>query len=487
MKTLAKLLPFLPTIALNVFMLPGFGSGTSARAAGKSTGGQKQKISGKRPAKLTNEQMLELVQRATFQWFKENNDPTTGLVYDRTNREHVPATIAGTGFGLTVFAIGSARGWITRKEAAAYTLKVLTNLNSTPQGPQAQGVSGCEGYFYHFLDPKTGLRATAPEYWNSELSSIDTALLMAGVLFARNYYDLDDLVEFQIRATSDALYDRVNWPWLLKDDLTLGHGYTPESGMIPYTYKGYSEAVLLYILAASSRTHPVPAESWKAFIGNATVQQFPGYSRRLVTLPGMPLFTYQYPMSWLDFRGIFDDLNRRLGFDYFENSRRATKAQWLYAWRNPTGMRGYSKFDWGLTASDGPASEKKTVDGKTVEFRAYSERGAPGGFDDGTIAPTAAVSSIVYAPSIVLPTIRHWLKDRPELFGENGFVDAFNPTYDQSKPSGWVDGDRLSIDQGPIVLMIENYRSGLVWQVMRKDWRLKEGLRHFGFSGGWLK
>jgi hypothetical protein len=231
----------------------------------------------------------------------------------------------------------------------------------------------------------------------------------------------------------------------------------------------------------------VPDASWKAFIGSATVEKLPGYARKLITLPGMPLFTYQYPMVWIDFRGIFDDLNRRLGFDYFENSRRATRAQWLYGWRNPAGMRGYSRFDWGLTASDGPGNETKTVDRKTVTFRAYSERGGPKGFDDGTIAPTAAISSLVYAPSIVLPTIRHWLKNRPELFAENGFVDAFNPTYAPSARSGWVDTDRLSIDQGPIILMIENYRSGLIWRVMRKDKRLRNGLLKAGFTGGWLQ
>ena len=492
---ISKIFPFLPTIALNVCMFPAFGEGQRReRPAGSNTSPslkQSLKRFNNKDSNTmrinTNEMMLDVVERATFQWFVDNQNPTTGLILDRSARDHIPSTIAGTGFGLTVYAIASKRGWITREEAAAYTLKVTRVLYNAPQGPQATGVSGFHGYFYHFLDPATGVRAMAPDFWNSELSSIDTALLMAGVVFARNFYGADNAVESEIRTLCDALYDRVEWTWLLKPDNTIGHGFSPETGMIPYSYKGYSEAVLLYVLALGSKDHAVPAESWKAFIGDAKIARPDRYGKKMIMLPGMPLFTYQYPMAWIDFRGIQDDVSRSLGCDYFENSRRATYAQWRYAKRNEAGMVGYGPKVWGLTASDGPGNETKTVNGKEVTFRAYSERGAPGGFDDGTIAPTAAISSLPYAPKIVLPTIRNWLTSRPELFDKHGFTDAFNPTFDTTKPSGWVDSDKLSIDQGPIVVMIENYRSGLVWEVMRNDSRLRDGLRRAGFTGGWLK
>jgi hypothetical protein len=434
-----------------------------------------------------DENMLDRVQKATFQWFLDNADPITGLIADRSGSVKAPATIAGTGFGLTVYAIAAERGWISRQDAAAYTLKVVKGLYRTPQGPEKEGVSGYHGYFYHFLDPATGLRATPPSYWYAEISSIDTALLMAGVIFARNYYDAADAHETEIRRLCNALYDRVDWPWLLTPNLTIGHGYTPESGKIKHVYKGYSEAMLLYILAISSTQHPVPSTSWNAFIGDAKATRPAPYAAKMIMLPGMPLFTYQYPMVFIDFRGMHDSINRRLGFDYFENSRRATLAQWYYAQKNVAGMRDYGQLDWGFTASDGPDNIKKEYKGKMISFRTYSERGAPGGFDDGTIAPTAAISSIIYAPEIVKETIRHWLTTRPELFNHHGFTDAFNPTFDIMSNSGWVDPDRLSIDQGPILMMIENYRTGLIWRVMRRDEQIKNGLRRAGFEGGWIQ
>ena len=482
MARLTKILSTASTLVLNLSLLPALGQ---RRDPSKTLDAVKDAQSMKYALK-SNDRMMDLVQQSTFMWFRDNSDPVTGLVADRSGSAKAPATIAGTGFSLSVYAVGAERGWISRTDAAAYTLKTVKGLLNTPQGPDKDGMSGYHGYFYHFLDPATGLRAAPPTYWYSELSSIDTALLMAGVVFARNYYDGTDAVETEIRQVSNALFDRVEWSWLLTSDNTISHGWTPEAGNIPYTYKGYSEAVLLYVLAISSTTHPVPAESWKAFIGDSKAQVPAPGEKKMIMLPGMPLFTYQYPMAFIDFRGIRDDVNRRENFDYFENSRRATRAQWHYAKKNAAGMRGYDRRSWGLTASDGPGDATKTYNGKDVTFHSYIERGAPGGFDDGTIAPTAAISSIVYAPRIVLPTIRNWLITRPELFNEHGFVDAFNPTFDTTTNSGWVDTDRLSIDQGPIVMMIENYRSGLVWKVMRRDEQLKNGLRRAGFEGGWL-
>ena len=440
MKGITKLFFSISLLILNIQSIPAFGQSQDIPSKIQT---QKSPYIDK-----TDTELLDLIQKSTFQWFLDNTDPVTGLIADRSGSVKAPATIAGTGFALTAYAIAAERHWISRSEAAAYTLKVVKGLYNTPQGPEKEGVSGYLGFFYHFLDPATGLRSAPPNYWYSELSSIDTALLMAGVIFARNYYTDSAPEETEIRTLCTALYDRVDWPWLLTSELTLSHGYSPESGKIKYAYKGYSEAVLLYILAIGSAEHPIPAASWEAFIGDAHAERPTPDAEKMIMVPGMPLFTYQYPMAFIDFRDIRDMVNRHFDFDYFENSRRATLAQWNYARKNEAGKRGYNRLNWGLTASDGPAvviKEEKT-------FRAYSERGAPGGFDDGTIAPTAAISSIVYTPRIVMNTIRYWLTSRPELFNHHGFTDAFNPSYDPSTNSGWVDSDRLAIDQGPMAL-----------------------------------
>lgn len=428
--------------------------------------------------------MLERVQKAHFQHFVDLQDPVTGLVLDRS-RADSPASIAAVGFALSAYPVAAERGFIARADAVAYTLKVLRVLWQAPQGSQAEGVSGYRGFFYHFLDPKTGLRATKPKFWNSELSSIDTALLMAGVLFARNYFRGDDAVESEIRDLADKLYLRVEWDWLLRDSGLLGHGWSPENGLIESVYAGYSEAPLLYLLALGSPTHAVPAQTWQTFIGKSKTETH--YKKRYVRCPGSPLFVHQYPHVFIDFKGIKDDVNRRLGFDWFENSRRATIAQHLYAIHNPRGFKGYNALTWGNTASDGPGGPDRVIDGVLRKFLWYSERGCPDGTDDGTIAPTAAVSSLPFAPGIVLKTLRHWLKTKPEIFGKHGFADAFNPTFGGETASGWVDPETISIDQGPILLMIENYLSGFLWKTMKSDPYLRAGLKKAGFRGGWLR
>jgi len=428
--------------------------------------------------------MLERVQRAHFQFFVDNQGKDTGLILDRS-RPNSPATIAGVGFALPAYVIAAQRNWISREEAIAYTLKVLTVLTNAPQGDAPSGTSGFHGYFYHFLDPNTGTRATAPTYWNSELSSIDTALLMAGVVFAATYWKDDASADAKrIVKLADALYLRVEWNWLLGDNGLIGHGWSPENGLIPNVYAGYSEALLLYLLAIGSPAHPVPASTWQTFMGKDKLTTY--RDETYIAMPGTPLFCYQYPHSFIDFEGIRDDICRKFNLDYFENSRRATLAQFNYAQENPKGLVGYGGFDWGLTACDGPGDKVIVVNGVERKFSWYMERGAPFGADDGTIAPTAAISSLPYAPHLVLPTIRHWLQDRPELFNSQGFTDAFNPTFDVTKSSGWVDQDRVAIDQGPVLLMIENYRSRFMWGVSHTNPYLRRGLLLAGFKGGWL-
>lgn len=428
--------------------------------------------------------LLGRVGKAHFNFFLENHHQKTGLVLDKDD-PRAPASIAATGFALTAYPCAVKRGWVTRREALAYTLKTLKTLWSAPQGGGEEGASGYRGYFYHFLEPDTGLRATAPRFWNSELSSIDTALLMAGVLFARNYFTGAGQDEVQVRELADKLYRRVEWSWLFREDKLVQHGWTPENGAIPHVYKGYSEALLLYILALGSPTHPAPEGAWEAYLANATVAS--AYDVEYIAMPGEPLFCYQYPHAWIDFRGIADGVVKRAGFDWFENSRRMALVHYRYAQDNPEKFTGYGGFDWGLTACDGPGNVTKEVDGVQREFRGYSERGCPHGFDDGTIAPTAALASLPYLPEIVIPTMRYWLSERPELFSENGgFTDAFNQTFGGSLKSGWICSHRLGIDQGPIVLMMENFRSELIWKIMKKDQNLRAGLAKAGFRGGWL-
>ncbi len=429
--------------------------------------------------------MLGRVEKAHFKYFQINQDPALGLVLDKDDRL-APASIAAVGFSLAGHACAVKRGWISRKAALAYCVKTLNALLAAPQGPQKEGTSGYRGFFYHFLDPATGLRATSPKFWNSELSSIDTALLMAGVLFVRNYFNGPDLDEVRVRNLADKLYERVEWDWLVREDKLILHGWTPENGLIQHVYKGYNEALLLYVLALGSPSHPAPEGAWQAYLGSATLDR--AYGVDYVRMPGEPLFCYQYPHVWIDFRGIRDFVSDRVGFDWYENSRRMSLVHYRYAQDNPRKFRGYGGFDWGLTACVGPGSLTKIVDGTEINFREYSERGCPDGFDDGTIAPTAAISSIPFVPEIAIPTIRYWLKERPELFSENGgFADAFNPSFDLTKRDGWICRHRLGIDQGPILLMLENWRSGLVWSVMRKDISLRNGLLKAGFHGGWLQ
>lgn len=418
-----------------------------------------------------DQQMLDKMQRAHFEYFKQESDPVTGLTKDRST-DSSPASIAAVGFSLTAHPVAVSRGWISREEAADYTLKVLKNLSETPQGPDAKGTSGDHGFFYHFLDPKTGLRQG-----ENELSTVDTALLMGGVLFSKNYFDGNSPKEAQIRELADNLYKRVDWPWALNAEGRLSMGWTPEHGFISADWQAYNEAQILLLLAMGSPTHPLPASAWEKFMSTSKVVEMNGQK----SLEFGPLFGHQYTQIWMDYRGINDATNRKLGFDYFENSRRAAIAQQQYAIANPMGWKGYSALDWGLTACDGPGDVVKNVDGKPIEFKSYNARGFPNAPDDGTIAPTAAASSLPFAPEIVLPTIKHWYDNRPEIVGPLGFRDAFNPTFDAAKPSGWVDGETLGIDQGPILLMAENYRTGMVWAQMKKDPYLNTALKKAGF------
>lgn len=431
---------------------------------------------------------LDTLGARTFAFFWDLADSTTGLAPDRWPTRSFAST-AATGFALTAYPIGAEHGWVARADAASRVRSTLHFLWTAPQNTSRSAAAGYRGFFYHFLDPSTGRR-----FADVELSTQDTALLLAGVLFCQSYFDGPTAVEIDIRSLAESLYARADWRWAQVRPPLIGHGWDPERGHLPYDWGGYNEAMLTYILALGSPTHAPEPSAYEGWLrgyrwGNFQGQEHLGFA---------PLFGHQYTHVWVDFRGIRDRAMRERDLDYFENSRRATLAQQAYAIANPAGWAGYGATVWGLTACDGPFDGTLVVGGRRREFHTYWARGAS--FteiqDDGTVAPTAAGASIAFAPEIVVPTLMHMRAAYGErLFGRYGFVDAFNPTLVQGVAThhgqvdphlGWFDTDYLGIDQGPILTMVENYRSGLVWRTMRRNPHLVRGLRAAGFTGGWL-
>ena len=435
--------------------------------------------------------LVDDLEQRTFRWFWDSADPTTGMVPDHYPGESF-SSIAAVGFGLTAYGIGVERGYITREQAVARTLATLKFFHDAPQNASEDDAAGYHGFFYHFLDMQTGKREGR---W-TELSSVDTTLLLGGVLFAQSYYDRATPQEEQIRALADAIYRAVEWPWMQARPPLISMGWTPGGKFIPADWKGYNEGKLVYILALGSPTHPVDPVAWKAWSSTNDTTWGSFYGQTFLNFA--PLFGHQYTESWVDFRGIRDDWNRQHNLDYFENGRRATYSQRNYAIANPGSWTGYGKNVWGLTASNGPGGfVVKSAQGEK-KFQGYTARGAGLDYisDDGTIAPTAAGGSIAFAPEIVIPALAE-MKQRygKHIYDRYGFVDAFNPSFHTQTTLrtgklvpdlGWVDTEQLGIDQGPILLMIENWRSGFVWNVMKKNPYIRRGLQRAGFTGGWL-
>jgi hypothetical protein len=421
---------------------------------------------------------LEALQRETFGYFLHETSLDNGLVIDKTAPDW-PASIAATGLGLTVYPVAVERGFIARKAAVARVLTTLRFFRDSPQGPEPDA-TGYHGFYYHFLHMDSGRRA-----WQCELSTVDSAILFGGVLTVAMYFDADTPDENEIRRTADALYRRADWQWAQNGGVTVTHGWTPESGFLPWRWQGYDEALLLYILGLGSPLYPLPIECYPGWA--STYEWKTSYGLQYVYAG--PLFTHQVSHIWIDFRGIRDAYMRDKGIDYFENSRRATYVQQLYAIANPMAYAHYGADCWGITASDGPGPDTVKIDGIERRFFDYLARGVPFGPDDGTIAPWAVVSSLPFAPEIVLPAIDHMVHDLDLKLGNRyGFKATFNPTYPEKSgnPNGWVSPWHYGINQGPICPMIENYRTDFVWRLMRSCPYIVNGLRRAGFSGGWL-
>ena len=443
------------------------------------------------PAKPELPPLFRDIERRTFQFFWDTTNEVNGLTPDRYPSRPF-SSIASVGFALTAYPIGIENNWVSRNQAVDRTLLTLKFFRDMPQGPQRTGKGAYKGFYYHFLDMQKG------ERYNSwvELSSVDTSLLMMGALFAQSYYDRDEPREKEIREIAEELYRRVDWNWLQQNKPLVSMGWFPESGFIKHDWMGYNEAMLLYVLALGSPTHPVSPDAWQVWA--RTYNDDWGVYQGQEFLAFGPMFGHQYSHVWIDFRGIQDDFMRERGMDYFENSRRATLAQRAYAIDNPMKWKDYGENVWGLTASDGAQQTVQEFRGEQREFRHYSARGAGlrENFDDGTIAPTAAISSLPFAPEIVIPaTLEMHERYGEYIYSSYGFLDSFNRSFDFDIPlktgrlvpgEGWVASDYIGIDQGPILAMIANYRNGFVWEVMKKNPHIRNGLERAGFKGGWL-
>jgi hypothetical protein len=388
---------------------------------------------------LTDGALLDRLQRGAFAYFAENTNTRTGLVAD-TSRAGSPCSIAVVGFALSCYPVAVQRNWMSRPEAAALTLKTLEFFWHSAQGDRPD-VTGFKGFYYHFLDMQSGRRV-----WQCELSVVDTTLLMAGILTAACYFDgVGD--EQRIRDLSDALYRRVDWQWARNGRETVSQGWKPECGFLHYGWEGYNEATIVYVLGISSPTHPLPAAS------------FAGWTD-----------TYQW---------------ENLLSDYFENTRSTIAVHREYCARNPRGYEGYDGDLWGITAGDGPGDREMRQDHRDRRFFGYMSRGAPYGPDDGTIAPWAMLSTVPFDAEAALRGTRHLLQTYPQVCSNDRFSSGFNPTL-RAQEGGWLSEGCYGLDQGLLVMMIENYRTGLIWEITRNCPVIRAGLTDAGFTGGWL-
>jgi hypothetical protein len=420
---------------------------------------------------------MEALQRETFAYFVHEANPLNGLIVDKT-RAGAPASIAAVGLALSSYPIGVERGFITREHAVQKTLATLRFFHNSVQSTDPDA-TGYKGFYYHFLDMNSGKRV-----WKCELSTVDTGFLLAGMLTAAAYFRDNTAEAREIRALAGELYLRTDWNWAQNGGATISMGWNPESGFLSYNWQGYDEALFLYLLGLGSPTHPLPTESYTQWTSTYQWRKIYGHE----FLYSGPLFTHQISHIWIDFRGIQDDYMRGKNIDYFENSRRATYVQQQYSIDNPAKFDGYGANCWGITASDGPGPVTRTIKGIERQFFGYDARGVPDGPDDGSIAPWAVIASLPFAPEIVLPALEYFETLRLREKNPYGFKATFNLTFtgksDSKQP--WVSPFHFGLNQGPIVLMIENYRTGLLWRLMRQCPYLAIGLRRAGFAGGWL-
>jgi hypothetical protein len=422
-----------------------------------------------------NEQTLDQLQRAAFGYFLQAVNPANGLIAD-TSRENSPASIGVVGFALSTYPVAVERGWMARPDAVERTLATLRFFCDSDQSG-SPGATGFKGFYYHFLDMHTGARV-----WRSELSMIDTALLMAGMLTASRYFTAKTPEENELRELVETLYLRIDWRWSQGGTETIRMGWKPESGFLNYGWDGYNESIILYVLALGSSTHLLEGDCYEAWTVTYQWENLYGYD----FLYAGPLFIHQFSHAWIDFRGIQDRFMREKRCDYFENSRRATEVQREYARRNPHGFAGYDENCWGLTACDGPSNQLPELAHEQRRLFGYAARGVPYGPDDGTLGGWATLASLPFAREIALCAAGNMLQRYPGMLSARQYASSFNPTLASTDRGVWVSAGHFGLDQGIVVMMIENHRSQLIWRLMRDCPYVRTGLRRAGFRGGWL-
>ncbi len=423
---------------------------------------------------MTDEGLIDRLQQAAFGYFLGAFNPANGLVAD-TTRPGSPCSIAVVGFALSTYPVAVERGWIERDQAAVRALASLRFFHDSEQSGAADA-TGHKGFYYHFLDMDAGTRV-----WRSELSTIDTALLIAGALLAAQYFTADTATERELREVANALYLRVDWRWACGGQPTIRQGWKPECGFLHYGWDGYDEGILLYVLAAGSPTHPIETSHYRAW--TATYQWENLYGEEF--LYAGPLFVHLFSHAWIDFRGIADPFMHEKRSDYFQNTRRAIAVQREYAWRNPHAFTGYDRDCWGLTACDGPGGNVPAGDPGDVLY-GYAARGVPYGPDDGTLSGWLGLACLPFEPEVALTATRTMLDRYPQTVPAGQFASAFNPGLADTDGLPWISPGEFGLDQGLVVMMVENHRSGLVWKLMRDCKYLHDGLHNAGFGGGWL-
>jgi hypothetical protein len=393
---------------------------------------------------LSDTQLLNEIQRRAFLYFWETADSETGLVNDRAGNfaddSYTVASITSTGYGLAALPIAVERGWVGAEDAMARAGSTLRFLLSMPNE---------RGWMMHFVDKRSGAQA-----WESETSSIDTALLIAGAWVCGEYFGPNS----PVAEMADLLYRRIDWWWMLTNNgnqpekRVLSHGWRPVSGFIQYDYGAYSEAILLILLGLGAGANPLPVKCWQAI-------QRPIYAYGgIESLRAGPIFIHQMPAGYFDFRGQRD----RLGFDYWVSSIGAVRIDRKYCADHSFERKTYQAGFWGLNASDGP-------DG-------YAAYGAYDAREDGTVSPTGAIASISLEPGPAIETAQALYKKQGKaLWGRYGFANAFN--LDRT----WVSPDVIGIDLGMALLSIENYRTGLIWELTGRFQSVTRGLAAAGF------
>ncbi|PYX52237.1 MAG: hypothetical protein DMG79_01225 [Acidobacteria bacterium] len=386
------------------------------------------------------EKFLDDLERANFQYFWEQANPKTGLVKDRASVRNddtrIVASIAATGFGLTALCIGEKRGFISRSEAQERVLAAFESLWAK--------LPNHRGFFYHWANINTGERV-----WDAEVSSVDTTILLCGLLACREYFPVAE-----VQGLADAIFARVEWTWLSEDTALLPHGWTPEMGFLPYRWDNYSELMMMYLLGLGSTSHPLPEAAWGAW--KRMTFEYDGL-RYIGSFA--PLFVHQYSQAWFDFRGKRDKYT-----DYFHNSTIATEVHRRFCLELAKQFPSYSEDLWGITASD--------------SVKGYVIWGGPPAFGpiDGTIVPSASAGSLPFLPEPIMRVLRT-IKDRyPQAWSKYGFVNAFNPL------TNWYDSDVIGIDTGITLLMAENLRSGFVWNTFMRNETARRGMQRAGFK-----